>query len=120
MTAFPVEEVVPLWMGDIASNSPPIATPSPLWVEDLPVADWYPDPLHAGRLRYWNGFGWTERTICTTPRHNYDAPGGTESLADPGGDGDLPGARRDRRDPVRALLFSAFGRAGSEQQASEL
>lgn len=96
-------------MEDIAANFPPNATPPPLWVEDLPTADWYRDPLHFGRLRYWNGFGWTEQTVYVTRRHDHDAPGGTESSEASGG-GELRCVRGVRRDAMRAVLFSAFGR----------
>lgn len=36
---------------------PAIALPSP---EQLPAADWYPDPRGTARLRYWDGVGWTD------------------------------------------------------------
>lgn len=29
-----------------------------------PAAGWYPDPIADGQLRWWNGEGWTERTMA--------------------------------------------------------
>ena len=32
-----------------------------------PAAGWYPDPIADGQLRWWNGEGWTERTMAPQP-----------------------------------------------------
>jgi len=102
-----------LWMGDAASKSSPVATQTPLWVNDLPRADWYPDPLDGGQLRFWNGLGWDEQTMPSTPGRRQEVPG--EDLFVNTRDGAAkPATRKNRRDSVRAALFSAFGHGGEE------
>lgn len=32
-----------------------------------PAAGWYPDPISDAQLRWWNGEGWTERTMAPPP-----------------------------------------------------
>gem|GEM_PF-4939468 len=104
-----------LWVGDAASKSPPVATLTPLWVNDLPPADWYPDPLDGGQLRFWNGLRWDEQTMPSTPGRRQEAAG--EDLfvnTRDGASGSKLATRKNRRDPVRAALFSAFGRGDEE------
>jgi len=113
LTTDPTSQAVPLWVSDIAAKLPPTSTPTPLWVDDLPIADWYPDPLHGGRLRYWNGRGWTELTIAATLCHSQEASGDNGSVRTPD-DRSAPGQSGGKREPVRAALFGAFRCANGE------
>ena len=109
-------QAAPLWVGDVASKSSPVATLTPLWVNDLPPADWYPDPLDGVQLRFWNGLGWDEQTMPSTPGRRQGAPG--EDLfvnTRDGASGSKLATGKNRRDPVRAALFSAFGRGDEER-----
>jgi hypothetical protein len=106
------EHTVPLWVGDHALATAPTGTSTPLWLDDLPGAGWYADPLDRSQLRYWSGRSWTDRAVATTPDRRGDAHGGDQRADDDGrqlGE-DVPTRRGDKRAPVRAALFSAFGR----------
>jgi Protein of unknown function (DUF2510) len=35
--------------------------------QELPPADWYPDPEHQGMQRYWDGTQWTEHRAPIAP-----------------------------------------------------
>ena len=35
--------------------------------QELPPADWYPDPEHQGMQRYWDGAQWTEHRAPIAP-----------------------------------------------------
>jgi len=107
-------QAAPLWVGDVASKSSPVATLTPLWVNDLPHADWYPDPLDGGQLRFWNGLGWDEQTMSSTPGRRQEAPG-EDLFVNTWNGAAKPATRKNRRDPVRTALFSAFGRGDEER-----
>jgi len=112
LTTFPVWRTAPLWVTEIAGKLPPTAASTPLWVNDLPIAGWYPDPLHGERLRYWSGLEWTELTSPASSLHSKEVPNDCGLFGSLKGDASLSGQLADKRQPVRAALFSAFGRTG--------
>lgn len=44
--------------------APPQVDPAPDWSPPSPasIPGWFPDPLGAHRLRWWDGTAWTEQT----------------------------------------------------------
>jgi collagen type III alpha len=54
--------------GTVAQRSPGLADRTPeapvsQWgTQNLPPANWYPDPQRLARLRYWDGTNWTQHT----------------------------------------------------------
>ena len=48
-----------------------------------PAADWYPDPVVSGQLRYWSGSSWTDHTHLTAPPLPQPVPVVSVAVAEP-------------------------------------
>ncbi len=57
-----IEQQDPTMSASIVASPPrgPEQEPTPRLEAELPPANWYPDPQHVKRLRYWDGRRWTE------------------------------------------------------------
>jgi len=105
MSSTAVTATVVLWVGELhGAGAPPAGVP--LWIDDLPEPAWHTDPLDDTRVRYWNGRAWSEKTM---PRIVPRRSSADDEVLSPGGADHA--WRTAKRAPVRAALFSAFGRA---------